>query len=427
MKTMKVALLATAGLAAVSISARADEVSDMKTQLEALNARIARLEAAPAVPTGFSLLTLSEGQASAIPGLEEQDAASYGDKAHVIGVMPTADMPATATIEWSGFVRAAIEYDTYGGAFSGNNGDDDLNIRSRAELKLSAKTDTSVGEVGVLIKFRANANVLDSRGVNPTVVSPEYWGYWAMTPEWTLGAGYSGSLSNVPYGYDGFCACYYVDNSTAFDLNPNDAQQMRLSYVSGPLSFAVAIEDGSNTGNTITETVATGDLNGNGVIGDTIVGDGLDDSLGVTGRLKYDGDAFSAGVMGGYWSKDDWDPIVDPNETKWQIGAGASFSLGDMATLSLGAAYGSLFDSTDYWTVSGGLSADLSESVNAQLGVGYKKFQSADHVWAIAGGVYWNPVDQLTIGLEAEHSRDSGGGFASGDVTTVDLVTVFRF
>ncbi len=61
MKTMKVALLATAALAAVSVSARADDTAAIKAQLEALTARIAQLEAAPAVPVGFSLLTVSEG------------------------------------------------------------------------------------------------------------------------------------------------------------------------------------------------------------------------------------------------------------------------------------------------------------------------------------------------------------------------------
>ena len=61
MKTMKVALLATAALAAVSVSARADDTAAIKAQLEALTARIAQLEAAPAVPVGYSLLTISEG------------------------------------------------------------------------------------------------------------------------------------------------------------------------------------------------------------------------------------------------------------------------------------------------------------------------------------------------------------------------------
>ena len=99
MKTMKVALLATAALAAVSVSARADDTAAIKAQLEALTARIAQLEAAPAVPVGYSLLTISEGQAMTVPGLEvlNKDAAGYADKATIIGIMPTADVPASTT------------------------------------------------------------------------------------------------------------------------------------------------------------------------------------------------------------------------------------------------------------------------------------------------------------------------------------------
>ena len=66
MKTMKVALLASAALAVVSVSARADDVAAMKAQLESLNARVAQLEAAPAVPIGYSLLTVSEGTATVV-------------------------------------------------------------------------------------------------------------------------------------------------------------------------------------------------------------------------------------------------------------------------------------------------------------------------------------------------------------------------
>ncbi len=108
MKTMKVALLATAALAAVSVSARADDAAAIKAQLEALTARIAQLEAAPAVPAGFSLLTVSEGTATKVPGLDSNSPndRTVGDKVTVMGIMPTADAPAETTLEWSGFVRA---------------------------------------------------------------------------------------------------------------------------------------------------------------------------------------------------------------------------------------------------------------------------------------------------------------------------------
>ena len=169
MKTMKVALLATAALAAVSVSARADDTAAIKAQLEALTARIAQLEAAPAVPVGFSLLTISEATQTVVPGLEvlARDRAASGDTATVIGILPTADAPASASIEWSAYVRAAIVYIDYGNRkFSDDIADptddftedygDDLDVYARGQLKVVGKTDTAVGEVGVQMRLRSD-------------------------------------------------------------------------------------------------------------------------------------------------------------------------------------------------------------------------------------------------------------------------------
>ena len=236
MKTMKVALLATAALAAVSVSARADDTAAIKAQLEALTARIAQLEAGPAVPTGFSLLTISEGAATVVPGSEvlNKDAVAEGGKATVIGIMPTADLPATTTIEWSGYVRAAIIYTSV-------DGPDDYDVKTRGQITVVGKTDTAVGEVGAKVTLRANADGLG----DVSYVSPTAWGWWAMTPEWTVGGGYQGSLGNIGYGYDGACSCYYTDNADVA-MNPGDVTQMRLSFASGPLSMGLAIEDASS-------------------------------------------------------------------------------------------------------------------------------------------------------------------------------------
>ena len=130
MKTMKVALLATAALAAVSVSARADDAADIKAQLEALNARIAQLEAAPAVPTGFNLLAYGDKDAIMIPSLDSNPAA--GTKVSTISIVPSADVPAAAEIQWSGFVRAAIVYRSGENGDAEHNFDDDLGIYVRS-------------------------------------------------------------------------------------------------------------------------------------------------------------------------------------------------------------------------------------------------------------------------------------------------------
>ena len=292
MKTMKVALLATAALAAVSVSARADDTAAIKAQLEALTARIAQLEAAPAVPVGYSLLTITEGQATIPPGLENFDK-GYGDTATIIGIMPTADVPASTTIEWSGYVRAIVAHTDYGY----DDGEKQVNVWTRGQLNVTGKTDTAVGEVGATLKLRADAHGVDD---DPTWFANEYWGWWAMTPEVTFGGGYSGSLGNIGYGVDGSCNCYGTDWFTAEQrdednisvaTNPGDTTQIRLSWASGPVSAAVALEDSDYDG-------GAGDL-------------------GVAGEIKYSGDTFSGEISGIWYEHDNFIPAVldDPVTT----------------------------------------------------------------------------------------------------------------
>ena len=156
--------------------------------------------------------------------------------------------------------------------------DDDWDVKARGQLRVVATTDTAVGEVGVEVKMRADF----SGNGNSDVYMKTAWGYWAMTPELTLGGGYSGSLGNIGYGYDGACTCYYTDNADV-GFDPGDATQMRLSYASGPFSMAVAIEDAS-----LYKDGKADSYNGN--------------NLGVAGEIKYSGDAFSGEISGVYRS-----------------------------------------------------------------------------------------------------------------------------
>ena len=403
MKTMKVALLATAALAAVSVSARADDTAAIKAQLEALTARIAQLEAAPAVPVGFSLLTVSEGTQTVVPGLEvlNKDRAGAGDKATIIGVLPTADAPASTTIEWSGYVRAAIVYVDYG---DNTSEDADIDVYARGQLKVVGKTDTAVGEVGVQMRMRADfdGQVISGYGYGKTndVYMKEAWGWWAMTPELTLGGGHTGSLGNIGYGYDGACNCYYTDNAdVAFD--PGDTSQMRLSYASGPISAAVALEDASGTG------AFWGNYN----------------ALGVAAEVKYSGDSFN-GEISGIWREG-----YNNTDDSYRVGAGVGFSLGYIASISIGAQMGSDVIDVDFWGASILASMNLSDTSHIEVAYGHKAYD--DHptfgdydVDAFLVGLYYDPVDQLTIGVEAEYIDDESN---VDEVMQIGVVTVFRF
>jgi hypothetical protein len=255
---LKLALIGTAALAAVSVTARADDLSDLKAQIEALNGRISQLEAAPAVPAGYQLMSVTKADAIVVPSLDI-DKGYKANNVTTIGILPTADVPASTNIQWSGYARAALGYgvnNLYHAAvpagfkldpilgvvatpavpayYSNSKGFD---IFARGQLKVVGTTDTAVGEVGAQIQLRGNFH---GKG-DAAVIMNEAWGWWKMTPELTLGGGYTGSLSGIGYGYDGACNCYYTDNARA-GYGHGDTTQMRLSYASGPMSAAIAID-----------------------------------------------------------------------------------------------------------------------------------------------------------------------------------------
>jgi len=310
-----------------------------------------------------------------------------------------------------------------------------------------------------------------------------------MTPELTFGGGYAGSLGNIGYGYDGACTCYYTDNAD-LAFNPGDVTQMRLSYASGPISFAIALEDASKD--------AGGD---NLDADDTLNGD----QLGGAGEIKYSGDAFSAEISG-VWrgiNEDSYDEYKGKNagkdvtfavtdgfpENLWQIGAGVGFALGDMANFSLAAATGEGPDLTvtdgelssltklpfnnTWWGITALASFKLSDEFHAELAGGYKNREGDDlsllfeeknaagtvtaynkvdfsdieyDTYGVQGGLYYTPVDQLTIGVEAEwytvdlsytaiQDTDAGTagpnnkaeGSNNPDNFSIDFVSVWRF
>ena len=395
MNMFKMALLGGAALAVSAAGAQADELTALKAQIESLNARVATMEAAPSVPAGYQLLTIREGSQPVIPGLEvlRKDALAMGDSATVISILPTADAPAATEITWSGYARAAIAYHDDGG-----RGDADLDVYARGQIKVTGKTDTAVGEVGATVEFRGNFDGQRIRGDggNHDVYIEQAWGWWAMTPELTLGGGFAGSLGNIGYGYDGACNCYYTDNADVA-LNPGDTSQMRLTYASGPFTAAIALED------------ATG--GGAGFSGD---GSGADDSLGGAAEIKYAGDMFNGEISGVFRQGAGADDV-------YAVGAGIGFALGDIANISAGAQMGQYNTGEDFWRASVLASVNLSDEVHAEVAFGHTDDDA--NTDAVLAGIYYDPVSQLTIGLEAEYVMPEVGN----DHIYADLVTVFRF
>src|SRR6188472_3810214 len=101
-KWLRRALLGGVALTvAGTAGARADELSDLKSQLEALQSRVNTLEQQPAqqasnLPPGASFLSVEHGsRMDFVHGVTARDAANYNDDAgFTIAVTPSADMPA---------------------------------------------------------------------------------------------------------------------------------------------------------------------------------------------------------------------------------------------------------------------------------------------------------------------------------------------
>jgi opacity protein-like surface antigen len=404
MNAVKIALLGTAALAAVSVSARADDLSDLKAQIEALNGRISQLESSPSVPAGYQLLSVSETDAIIVPGLDSTKDKFYGNKATNIGVMPTADVPASTNIQWSGYVRSGLVYaaDTTRvdnviiatGAGAGAGGiipttkSKRFDVVARAGLKVVGTTDTAVGEVGVRVALLAKSEGFTNRS-HPSVGTDGFWGWWKITPELTFGGGVDGSLANSSNAFDNRCQCNYIGTGGAF--GHDDPTQIRLSYASGPISFAVALEDEANT----TVTIATTTFS-------------KKSALGVAGEMKYSGDTIGFDVNAGYWDSKSAAP--NASDSAWTVNAGANLALGDIAKLGMAIGVGEdkhLKGNFDrYAKGSMYLGFNLSDALLAELGGAYTDYKGNSSAYTVGGGLYYTPVSQLTLGLEASYSRE---------------------
>ena len=403
MKVMKLALLGTAALAAVSVSARADNLSDLKAQIEALQADVAALQAAPSVPAGYSLLTMSEAPAIVVPGLEVRDSNAKSATVNTIGVLPTADVPASTVIQWSGSVRAAIVYDDVDYDLApvvGEAGVDDnnLHLKARGRLDVTGTTDTAVGEVGAAISFYGDFDNKMTGGTgftsNSASVFMDYaWGWWKMTPELTFAGGYNSSLATIGYGIRKINDAYISRGTVGVD--GGDFTQLRVSYNSGPVGVALALEH-------------------------TDEGDNLaayaGGPFGVAAEVTYSGDMFNAEIAGFLRDADSNGVGAGGKVTQSQIGLGLGAKLSDMFDISAAGSFGNNVWYTDGngeqwigdgWEVSAAIVATLSDSVSAEIGAGWSSYDydfaagdTTDRV-AVAGGVYWSPVSQLKMGAQA--------------------------
>ena len=446
MKMMKWALLGGAALAVTATAARADDLSALKAQIEALQTRVSQLEAQPqaAQPSGYSLLAMRDGQGT----FGDLTPIKYGDKERedqgiTFSVMPTADAAPVAEVTVAGELRTALIYsdfrDTQGDGLKEDDGDDNLDVAVRGRLNIRGKVDTAVGEVGGHIRLEASGGGNFSDYSESTRM-PKAYGWWKFAPEWELMAGYNDNTGALQTSYDWLVSSIPIRTVGPSNINN---EQFRLTYASGPLSFAISVEDPDNI--EVDGSTRFTDLNKNGKqdAGETLLtADGDPATFGasttdtsdipnVQAYLMYSSDAFTAQVVG--LIQDD-----DFGATDWAIGGGATIGIADAFTFLAAAVVGEGTSSyannvgpgsedDDFWGGSIGVIATLSEDTRLELGAGIEDYDLGGEATAFNGGIFWDPVSQVTVGAGATYVDHSFDDADDGNSLQVWFGTFLRF
>jgi hypothetical protein len=409
MKMTKWALLGGAALAVTATAAQADDLGALKAQIEALQTRVSQLEAQPqaSMPSGYSLLAIRDGQGTYQGILPEK----YGDRdregqGFTLSVVPTADAAPVAEVTVAGELRTALVYT------DPDLGDDSLDVAVRGRLNVRGKIDTAVGEVGGYIRLQATGGG-DFSDYDESAKMTKAYGWWKFAPEWELMAGYNDNTGALQTSYDWLVTSIPI--ATVGPSNPNN-EQFRLTYASGPLSFAISVEDPDNIN---TSEVVGNILTCPGGVGsetcetphvvDVIENNRRDtsDLPNVQAYLMYSSDAFSAQLVG--LVQDD-----DFGKTDWAIGGGATIGVADSFTFLAAAVVGEGTSSyannvgpgsedDDFWGGSVGAIANLAEDTRLELGAGIEDYDLGGEATAFNGGIFWDPVSQVTVGAGATY------------------------
>jgi hypothetical protein len=452
-RRLRSALLAGVALTVISSCAHADELADLKAQLEALQSRVNTLEQQPAVfsqfPPGASFITFERGSRMDFVTHERaSDRVNYNDDAgFTIAITPSADMPApVAEIVVYGYVKGDVIYDLDGNdnkfSFS-MPGQDRFDERddefvflhaNQSRFGIKSKIDTAVGQIRSRIEmdfFCASESTefgpaFEGLGQTYCPRFRKAYGEWDMTPNWTLLVGQDDQLAILNVGVE------LVDGFGDAGVNGGSRfAQVRLTYHDGPLTWAVGMERPEEASDTLIP--------------------------GIGSFLQYnftgDNQLFLAGTIN--------DINTDPNNLEndedhrigWVVGAGANINLADIATLTAGAQYteglatrwmnqlettravcsDAVLDLNEEdvpveatcvnfdrslqkaWGVTAGLTFNINDttSINVEGGLAQNidpegnELLLVDHVWTVHGNILWQPVKQMRMGWEVMWGKET--------------------
>ncbi|WP_119389758.1 hypothetical protein [Taklimakanibacter lacteus] len=429
MKITKWALLSGAAMLVATTAARADDLSALKAEIEALQTRVSQLETQPqaSMPSGYSLLSIRDGQGTYEGILPERAADRVQENSgFTLSVLPTADAAPAAEVSVSGEIRTALVYSDFDATE-----DDNVDLKVRGRIYIKGKADTAVGEVGGYFRLQADGGG-NFRDYSENAKMNKAYGWWKFAPNWELMAGYNDNTGALQVGWD-----WNAATGPTFSFGPSNTnnEQMRLAYANGQWAFAISLEDPDEF---LGQDIAF-DADGDGVIaaGEGTVAGSADtsDLPNLQGYLLYTSDAFTAQIAG-LVQDDDFGDDLD-----WAIGGGATVNVSSFTvtagvvlgegTSSYANNVGPLTADEEFWGASVGILAYLSEDTRLELGVGYEDYDNAGNALGFGGGVYWTPVSQVTLGVGATYiDRGDSATFVAFDTDadqvpdTLDIVDI---
>ncbi len=252
--TSKSVLLAGCALGAVAATAQADELSALKAQLEDLQSRVNSIQSAgpvisAGVPEGAGYMTLRRGSLETNDGPVNHNFEE--DRGFTVAITPTADLPAPVTeVSVSGYVKADFVYDTHNPlgrsaspaavAIGGGDNETFAAFANQSRFRIRSRSDTAVGQIRTLIEGDFEGSGLGTESFRLR----HAWGEWDLTPKLTLGAGqswsthyhFAGEIPTVDFGG--------LVGTSGF--NASRSQQIQLKSSTGPVSWAIALQDPRN-------------------------------------------------------------------------------------------------------------------------------------------------------------------------------------
>ncbi|WP_342644054.1 porin [Rhodoligotrophos ferricapiens] len=416
---------------------QADELSQLKSELQRLQEQVDRLESRQAdVPTPSSPSSIVFVQGSGATSSWRTDRAGDvmpADRGFTIAISPSADLPSPIhEVTISGYVKGDVIYDfdeDLGDAFYyeriGKGGGGHVRLHARqSRFSIKSRSDTAVGQVRTLIEG-------DFFGGDSTDFRLRHaWGEWDATPELTLGAGQYWRNFMSP-----FVGVTTVDfNGDVGLIGTSRNAQFRLTWVNGPTTAALSVERPTSA----SDIVAYGaDLDAKSI---SRPDGATDNAPDVSARVQYELPGGNQIMFSGMLRNYRVDGVAGQGGDEalgWGVQGAVNVAIAEPIILTASAMYGkglgnyvlgSQFGAyakngkvelVEQLGLFGGAIVTLTDTTTFNLGVGYLDQNDKDilnagvknasvDVLSAHANIIWQPVSQLRLGAEvmwAERER----------------------